>query len=146
MGWRDKRPAEAFASGILLAGAFVALWAFGGHSSWMLLAAIFAGVIPASKGLSGLIAERAQRREIERSSEPKKLDAKGAAAAREKSVLRIARDKGGRLTPPLVALESDLSLEEAERALDELAKKGHASMVVREDGRVEYEFSEFLPL
>ena len=46
----------------------------------------------------------------------------------------------------MVALDCDMSVEEAERVLDDLAKKGHASMRVREDGRIEYEFAEFFRL
>ncbi len=38
-----------------------------------------------------------------------------------------------------------MGIDEAERVLDGLVKNGHASMRVREDGRIEYEFSEFLP-
>ena len=38
-----------------------------------------------------------------------------------------------------------MTVEEAERALDSLAKKGHAAVRIRDDGRIEYEFSEFLP-
>jgi hypothetical protein len=74
----------------------------------------------------------------------KKLGERAKAAEHERSILRIARDRGGRLTPALVALDCDMGVEEAERILDGLAKKGHASMQVREDGRVEYEFSEFM--
>jgi hypothetical protein len=137
--------AESLASGLVLAAAFVVFWALGGHPVWALLVAVFAGVLPASRGISGLIAARAEEKALEAQNAAPKLDAKSAAALGEKTVLRIARDKGGRVTPSLVALESDLSVEEAEKALDDLAKKGHASMVVREDGRIEYEFAEFLP-
>jgi hypothetical protein len=141
----QKRPAEMLASGIGLTAAFAAIWAFAGHPAWAIFVAVFAGVLPACKGISGLIAERAERAAIEDRAEPRRLDAKGAAARDEKAILRIARDAGGRVTPSLVALESDMSVDQAEKALDELAKKGHASMQVREDGRVEYEFSEFMP-
>jgi len=48
------------------------------------------------------------------------------------------------VTPALVVLGSELTIEEAERALDALARKGYASMRVSDDGRVEYEFAEFL--
>lgn len=144
----SRGPAESLASGLVLAAAFVAFWVFGGHPTWALLVAIFAGVLPASRGISGLVTARAERKALEaKDSSAKyavpKIDAKSAAARDEKIVLRLARDKGGRLTPSLVALESDLSVEEAEKALDDLTKKGHASMVVREDGRIEYEFIEF---
>lgn len=146
MGRREKKgPAETLVSGIALATAFASIWAFGGHPAWALFVAVFAGVVPASKGIAGLIAERAERREIESRAEPRRLGAQDAALRDEKAILRIARDSGGRLTPSLVALESDMSVDQAEKALDELAKKGHASMQVRDDGRVEYEFSEFMP-
>lgn len=131
-------------SGVVLAGVLLCVWGTSGHPAWALIAAIFAGVLPASRGLSGLIASRSERRSIEARSAPPRLDAKSSAAAREKAVLRIARDKGGRVTPSLVALESELSLEEAGRVLDEMAAKGNASMRVRDDGRVEYEFAEFM--
>ena len=139
-----KGAVESLASGLVLAAAFVAFWAFGGHPAWALLIAVFAGILPASRGISGLVAARAERKALEEQNTAPKLDAKSAAARSEKTVLRIARDKGGRVTPSLVALESDLSVEDAEKALDDLAKRGHASMVVREDGRIEYEFVEFL--
>jgi hypothetical protein len=140
-----KGAAESLISGLVLAAVFLGFWAFAGHPAWALLVAVFAGVLPASRGLSGLVASRAERKALEAKSAAPRLDAKSAAARGEKAVLRIARDKGGRVTPSLVALDTDLSVEEAERVLDDLAKKGHASMVVREDGRIEYEFSEFLP-
>ena len=124
--------AESLASGLVLAGAFICFWAFGGHPWWALLVAVFAGVLPASRGLSGLIAARSERKALEAKSAAPRIDAKSAAALDEKTVLRVARDKGGRVTPALVALESDLSVEKAELTLDGLAKKGHASMVVRE--------------
>ena len=38
-----------------------------------------------------------------------------------------------------------LSLAEAERVLDGMARGGHATVSVTDDGRVEYEFREFLP-
>ncbi len=39
-----------------------------------------------------------------------------------------------------------MCLEEAEKALDAMAQKGYASLRVRDDGRVDYEFAEFLLL
>ena len=63
----------------------------------------------------------------------------------EHEVLRIARAQGGRITASVVAVESSLSLAEAEEALDGMARRGHATIAVTDDGRVEYEFREFLP-
>jgi hypothetical protein len=139
---RNRKPktnVESLVTGLVVGSGFIAFYLFGGHQAWAIFAALFAGLLPASRGLSGMIAARAN------APAEKKLGERERAAESEKSVLRIARDRGGRLTPALVALDCDLGVEEAERVLDGLAKKGHASMRVRDDGRVEYEFSEFLP-
>jgi hypothetical protein len=135
---RPKSNTESLITGLVVGGGFVAFWAFGGHQSWALFAALFAGLLPAARGLSGLIAARGA------APAAKKLGERERALENERSVLRIAREKGGRLTPALVALDCDMGMEEAERVLDDLAKKGHASLQVREDGRIEYEFSEFM--
>jgi hypothetical protein len=129
---------ESLVTGLVVGGGFVAFWAFGGHQVWALFAALFAGLLPAARGLSGLIAARGSAPAI------KKLGERERALENERSVLRIAREKGGRLTPALVALDCDMGMEEAERVLDGLARKGHASLQVREDGRIEYEFTEFM--
>ena len=60
-------------------------------------------------------------------------------------MLQIARRQSGRVTPTLVAVDTTLSVEAAERTLDEMVRGGHATMAVADDGRVEYEFREFLP-
>jgi len=143
-GRGGKGPAESLASGLVLGSVFLCVWLFGGHQPWALFAAVFGGAIPVSKGLSGLIAARAERASLE-GPRPGRIDPRGEAARAEKAVLLAAKGHGGRVTPSLVALDSDMSVEEAEAALDGLAKKGHASVRVREDGRIEYEFSEFLP-
>jgi hypothetical protein len=140
---RDRPPKgnlESLITGIVVGGGFAAVWAFGGHQTWCLFAALFGGLLPATRGLSGLIAARSA------APAAKRLAERERAAESERAVLRIARDRGGRLTPSLVALECDLGIEESERLLDNLARKGHASMQVRDDGRIEYEFSEFLAL
>jgi len=143
MARRDRRPRsnlETLITGLVLGGGFAAVWAFGGHPAWAIFAALFAGLLPAARGASGLIAQRSAARALEpqkRQSEAEK------ALENERAVLKAARDQGGRLTPALVALDCDMSIEEAERVLDGLASKGHASLRVREDGRLEYEFSEF---
>jgi hypothetical protein len=129
---------QSLVTGLVLGGGFMAYWAFGGHHSWAIIAALFAGLLPAARGLSGMITSRAS------APAAKKVGDRERAAENEKAVLRMARDRGGRLTPSLVALDCDLGVSEAELVLDGLARKGHASMKVRDDGRIEYEFSEFL--
>jgi hypothetical protein len=140
-GRKPKTNVESFVTGLVVGGGALAYWllAPGVKPWWIIAIAVFAGILPAARGLSGMIASRAN------APAAKKLGEREKAAENERSILRIARDRGGRLTPALVALDCDMGVEEAERILDGLAKKGHASMQVREDGRVEYEFSEFMP-
>lgn len=61
----------------------------------------------------------------------------------EKTILRIARKNSGQVTPGEVAIESDISIDEARKALDELAKKGIAEVRVRSSGVLVYFFPEF---
>ena len=138
-GRRPKSNVESLITGLVLGGGFMDFWAFGGHQPWAIFAAVFAGILPAARGLSGMISSRAS------APAAKKVGDRERAAENERTVLRMARDRGGRLTPSLVALDCDMGVSEAELVLDGLAKKGHASMRVRDDGRIEYEFSEFLP-
>jgi len=139
---RKRRPrshAESLVTGLLVGGGFMAFWALGGHQLWALFGASFGGLLPAARGVAGMIEAR--------SSAPaaKKISERERAVENERSVLGLARQRGGRLTPALVALDCPMGIEEAESVLDGLVKNGHASMRVRDDGRIEYEFSEFLP-
>ena len=94
---------------------------------------MFAGVLPAVKGLQGMIAERG-----ERAVEPVKQ-----AVSAEKEILQVAKEERGTVTPALAALHTSLTTEEAEEILQKFVKKGYAMMEVTSDGRVEYEFPEF---
>jgi hypothetical protein len=138
---RPKSNIESLITGLVVGGGFVAFWAFGGHQTWALFGALFAGLLPAARGISGLIAARGEAR---LDSPAKKLREQEKTLDHERAILQIAREHGGRLTPALVALDCDMGIAEAERVLDDLAKRGHASVNVRNDGRLEYEFSEFL--
>lgn len=62
----------------------------------------------------------------------------------EKTILRAAKKNNGLVTPGEVALEGDVSVEEAKKALEKLASKGYAEMRVRSSGVVVYVFSEFV--
>ena len=111
---------------------FCALLLFQGGWFWIFPLA-FAGVLPAVKGILSLRRIRSSPRLREPAPDP------------QTEVLKIARRQSGRVTPALVAVDSALSVAEAERALDEMVRGGHAAMMVADDGRVEYEFREFLP-
>ena len=140
-GRRPKTDVESFVTGLVVGGGALAYWflAPGEKPWWIIAIAVFAGLLPAARGLSGIISARAS------APAAKKLDDRAKSAEAEKTALRMARDRGGRLTPSLMALDCDMSVEEAEAVLEGLAKKGHAAMRVRDDGRIEYEFAEFLP-
>lgn len=135
-----RSPLESLVTGLVLGGGFMAFWIFGGRPDWALFGAFFGGILPVARGVSGLIAARGA------APAARKLGERERALERERAVLALAREKGGRLTPALVALDCSMSVEEAEAVLEGMAKKGHASMLVRDDGRIEYEFSEFMSL
>jgi len=61
----------------------------------------------------------------------------------EKTILRVAQRNHGAVTPGEVALEGDLSIDEARKALEKLASAGNAEMRVRSSGVVVYFFAEF---
>jgi predicted HTH transcriptional regulator len=63
---------------------------------------------------------------------------------KEKQILAVAQKERGKITPSLVALKTSLSIEEAEQVLQDLVRRGHASMEVLGDGRIEYRFPEFM--
>ena len=128
---RGKAEAQ-LASGLTFTAVFGGLLLLHGGWYWIFPMA-FAGVLPAVQ--AALTLRRRGR-----------LRPPAAAAVDpQKEVLRIARNYRGRVTASIVALDTPLSIAESERALDELARNGHASLTVSEDGRVAYEFREFLP-
>ena len=132
-GKSRKKSERAVASGLACTFVFGALWIITGEWFWIFPLA-FAGLTPSIRGLLALRRARAaDARQL-----PSTTDS-------EHEVLRIARAQGGRVTPSVVAVESLLSLAEAEQVLDRMARGGHATVAVAEDGRVEYEFREFLP-
>jgi hypothetical protein len=61
----------------------------------------------------------------------------------EKTILRVARKNGGFVTPGEVALEGELTVDEARKRLEKMAASGDAQMRVRQSGVVVYFFPEF---
>lgn len=61
----------------------------------------------------------------------------------EKAILRVARKNGGQVTPGEVAIESDITVDDARKELDKLAKSGMAEIRVRSSGVIVYYFAEF---
>ena len=62
----------------------------------------------------------------------------------EHRLLRVAKAAGGEVTATAVALALEVSLEEAQAALQQLCSQGYAEMEVAEDGVVLYRFPELL--
>jgi len=61
----------------------------------------------------------------------------------EKIILRTARKNKGVVTPAEVALEGDIPLEEARKALEKLAAEGYAQMRIRKTGLIVFVIPEF---
>ncbi len=128
--------AELF-SGLGAIALFGALYALIGSRLFIFIGVI-AGVLPAIRGLSKLLQARVG------SQERKQLQA-AQSETRERVVLRLAKAESGRLTPAVVAVNSELTIDDAEAQLREFADKGYAELNITEDGRIEYLFPEFLP-
>lgn len=62
----------------------------------------------------------------------------------ETTILKLARKFQGRLTPLELAANSSLSLEEADKSLEDFVRKGYANMIVTDAGNIVYEFPGFL--
>ena len=61
----------------------------------------------------------------------------------EKVILRLAKQNQGVTTLSEVALEADISLDEAKSSLDALVSRGFAEMRVKESGTIAYSFPDF---
>jgi len=62
-------------------------------------------------------------------------------ASPERQILMLAKIKSGKVTVPMVALETKLSLEEAKKELERLRKAGHCELDVTEEGAELYTFA-----
>jgi hypothetical protein len=62
----------------------------------------------------------------------------------EKVILRTAKKNDGIVTPSEVALNGDISLEQAKQCLEKLAKKGFAEMRIKKNGVIVFCFPEFM--
>lgn len=76
------------------------------------------------------------RRKVEQESR------KSLLAAREKEILRLAKQKGGELTIPEIVSESSMNAEEADEIMRELVVKRYVDMKITDQGSVIYEFYE----
>ena len=63
----------------------------------------------------------------------------------ERVILRMAEKHGGRVSPVLVAASSDWSVDESQKHLDEMVRRGLCELKVLKNGTLVYLFSEFDP-
>ncbi len=117
--------------------AFGTIWLVFGANFWI-FPMVFAGIIPCIRGgvrffTGRSLPFRTQRQLPEKSS-----------GSLERQILSVAKSENGKITPAVVALNSNVTLEQAEKTLEDMVKRGYASMEVRESGTVEYVFHEFM--
>ncbi len=140
-GRRNRTGLESILTGVAVIVGFSIYWSVNvhNHNFWPIFPMLFFGLFPIVRGVRKIVTDRIEK--------PKalKMAAQERASENERAILRLARAESGRLTPSLVAVNSDMSIEEAEAALQDLTRKGHATMVVKDDGRIVYELSEFMP-
>ncbi|AEJ62450.1 hypothetical protein Spith_2195 [Spirochaeta thermophila DSM 6578] len=126
----DRYHEEGIISGLSMILVFGVLWSTT-NIVFFVFPLVFAGIIPLLHGLRKLFTQLARRTRRRPSGD------------REKEILLVARRHGGVLTPTILAVETELTLKEAEKMLEQLASKGYASMEITDSGRIEYHFPEF---
>jgi hypothetical protein len=131
---QQKGPVESIITGGIFALIFGGLLFFRGDW-WWLFPFFFAGISPILIGVRRLFQRKKEIAETLHTVE----------AQKEKEILRIAFEQGGKLTPATAALKTDLTLEEASNLLEKMTRNGHADMKILSSGIIEYEFAEFLP-
>ncbi|TVR58683.1 MAG: hypothetical protein EA426_09380 [Spirochaetaceae bacterium] len=126
---------DEFIGGLAVALVFGYLRISHGWGWWVIFPIVFGGIVPMMSGIRMMLSpgERNRRKLIEHESEKNT----------EKEVLRIAKTENGVVTPALIAVQTPLSLEEAENMLQVFVNHGYAEMTVCDDGRIEYVFPEF---
>lgn len=109
----------------------------------LLVLGVLFGVFPILGGVRRLVREATERREKKLLAVEERLDRERRTQETvEKTILKIAQQRRGVVTPALVVLGSDLKLEEAEKALGDMAARGYAEMRVKENGTIDYVFHE----
>jgi len=131
-------------------GGLVALVAFGFVWEFRLLPppvtivlGLLFGLLPAMGGLRRLVHDAAELREEKRLALEERLSREQLNRdSLEKTILKIAQERRGVVTPALIVLGSDLKLEEAEKALSDMAARGYAEMRVKDNGTIDYVFHD----
>ena len=118
--------------------AFGTIWIIFGSRFWI-FPLVFAGLIPCIRGAVRFFSGRSLPSRGRRALPEKN------SAILEREVLSVVRSEKGRVTPAIIALNTEVSLKKAENILEDMVKRSYASMEIRDNGTVEYVFSEFIP-
>ncbi len=121
--------------GLMLIGFFVNLEEKGLTKS-DLIAVIFFGVLPIIVGIV-LLRSNYQNQKRAREAQERALKEE-----KEGEIIRLAQRKKGRLTVTEVAAATSLTLEEAEKILQEMVTRGYVGLKVTNSGILVYEFYE----
>ncbi len=130
--------------GLIALAAFGIVWEF--HilppTMAIILGLVF-GLLPTLGGVRRLIGTAAElsaerRLALEARMERERASREGL----EKTILKIAQERRGVVTPALVVLGSDIKLEDAEKALGDMAARGYAEMRVKDNGTIDYVFHD----
>ncbi len=143
---RRKSGLERIVGGLTTGAVIYGLWYF--HIfpvpvGWMVFLGVVFGVLPVLAGFRHMAREVTDRQRAKREAlEGQKAQVVERKDSLEKTVLQIAKDRGGVVTPALVVLHSDLHLAEAEKVLGDLAARGYAEMRLKENGTIDYVFHD----
>ena len=129
--------------GVIIAGIAFTLSSLHLVGGWIIPVGIVFGVLPMVGGLRRAIRDAEDRRqrkfEALEGRQTLEIDKKNSL---EKTILRIARERQGVVTPARVVIESDAKLEDAEKALQDLSARGYAEMRVKDNGTIDYVFHD----
>lgn len=145
---RRKSGLERIVGGLTTGAALYGLWFF--HIlpipfGWFIFLGVVFGVVPVLTGFRRVAREitdgqRAKREAIE----GQKAQVVERKDSLEKTVLQIAKERRGVVTPALVVLHSDLQLAEAEKVLGDLSARGYAEMRIKDNGTIDYVFHDLV--
>lgn len=127
-----------FYSGLGMTLAFGAVYLIFNSFFWI-FPLVFAGILPMARGAGKILEERSRAR-LNEPPKPREMSKED----RERLILKSAQKHKGVITPTMIAVESDLTIAQAEEILEDLARRGYASLEVRDTGGIEYRFPDLI--
>ena len=102
------------------------------------------GFVPADEHSQNILAEAGIAVGRQSSTVSDDRDEPDAPKNIETAILRVAKQRGGLVTPTLLAMDGDYGLDEVKGMLDEMVSAGHAELRVRRTGETVYAFPDML--